>query len=134
MVIAIIIIVMVSNIIRIFKALMMIIMVITIILVITGIKMINIIASSHPHLPVITTQLQQSKSLIRGCENDYWVCIYLFGFICLDIYVWVSVQFCLSLPGVLLPCKKCKKSAQMYVSMLTRSILDSTIHQCIFIS
>ena len=43
-----------------------------------------------------------------------------FGFICLDIYVWVSVQFCLGLPGVLMPCKKRKKLAQMYVRMLTR--------------
>ena len=32
-----------------------------------------------------------------------------FRFMCLDIYVWVSVQFCLGLPGVLLPCKKRKK-------------------------
>lgn len=50
-----------------------------------------------------------------------------FRFMCLDIYVWVSVQFCLGLPGVLLPCKKRKKSAQMYVSMLTWSILDLTL-------
>ena len=50
-----------------------------------------------------------------------------FRFICFDIQVWVSVQFCLGLPGVLQPCKKRKKSAQMYVSMLTWSILDLTL-------
>ena len=50
-----------------------------------------------------------------------------FRFICFDIYVWVSVQCCLGLPGVMQPCKKRKKSAQMHVSMLTWSILDLTL-------
>ena len=55
-----------------------------------------------------------------------FVSIFL-GFICFDIYVWVSVQFCLGLPGVLMPCKKRKKLARMYVTMFTWSILDLTL-------
>ena len=62
----------------------------------SGIKMIMIIASSHPHLPVITTQLQQSKSLIRGCEDDDWVCIYLFW---VYMFGYLCVGFCSVLSG-----------------------------------
>ena len=99
----------------------------TIILVITGIKMIMIIVSSHPHLPVITTQQQQLKSHIRGVEYMIeFVSIFL-GLYMFDIYgflfsfVWVCLVFC----------SHAKSVKNQLVSMLVDLVY---IHQCIFIS
>ena len=83
--------------------------------------MIMIIVSSHPHLPVITTQQQQLKSHIRGVEYMIeFVSIFL-GLYMFDIYgflfsfVWVCLVFC----------SHAKSVKNQLVSMLTWYIFTS---------